>query len=304
MATGAKTGFVSGAAQGAAAGASFGPWGAVIGAGVGGLLGYVGGREQDKMQANRDAWAKYNNEVQHATNMYNIEAAQVIASFNAQSIALKAGADAKVAYRNATYNAGLILATTQFNQSLLETELENVWQDMDLDLEQLEFYKLREKGAIIASQAASGTVIGEGSNEDVVVSQQAQRMLDAEIIKFGADRRAATIQNEMAKSSWEGQIAIDRTLWEGQIAGFQSRSSAALTAGSILTESAIRTAADKYSADQAYEVGKSGIAMDRSSYNSAQTQAMVQGLFRAGGMAAQNYYSNKTPGPGTSLATG
>ena len=84
---------------------------------------------------------------------------------------------------------GMIFATTSYNALLQEQELSRLWEDEGLALEQLGAERARERGGIIAEQGASGTVIGEGSNEDVIVSQMTQEAMDATVIQHGADRQ-------------------------------------------------------------------------------------------------------------------
>jgi len=308
MTSASTSGAFSGAAQGAVTGAMIGgPAGAAIGGVAGGILGLFGGKAADRNQKIRREWMEYSKEIQYMTDMFNLDVQSAIAAFNAKSVMLSAKADATLAYKNATYNMGVIAATTQYNNALVQEELEDLWEDEELAQEQLALFAAREKGTIVANQAASGTVIGEGSNRDIVVGQMTQRALDSEIIKFGADRKAAVLANAQAKGTWEGQVAINQAMWEGEMAASRSMMQAATTAAGIGANAAMGRVAGEWNAEHNRLMADAGIAMDQANFNNQQTQNLVNGLFSAAGTGAQLYYFNKNPRsittPGTSLAT-
>lgn len=296
MASGATSGAVSGAASGAVMGTQILPgWGTAIGAVVGGISGFISGSSSDSQQATSSAWANYNNQMQYNTNMYNIESSLGLAKFNAAATMMAANAQAAASQAAAEYNAGMIFATTSYNALLEEQELSRVWEDAELDLLQLEQQRARERGGIIGQQAASGTVIGEGSNADVIISQQTQEYMDSVIIQHGAERQAANIQNQIVQGMWQGQVAISQTRWEGQMAGYTAKANAAVQAGSTLATANVQANADRWSANTAFNAGANNIAIDNSKYGQQQTQNMVTGLFNAAAMGATMYGASKVP---------
>ena len=302
--TSARTsGAVSGAAQGAVYGSYFGPYGTLIGAGAGFILGGLSGGATDRQFANQQAWARYGSQMNYLVDMHNIQSRKLLAGVNAL-FAMKAGqvqSQSALAYAN--YNAANIAATTQYNLSLLALDLERVWEDEDLDLEQLRTFKERETGLIVADQAASGTIIGEGSNAEVVISQLTQRELDKVVIMHNADRQAADIRNQMAQGSWQGQVAINNAMFEGQLTSFTAMSNAKIQAASGLITNAIQTQADTYTANLNRTLRSAGIDMDASAFSTSNYNNMISGLFSAAGSGAQAYYNNKTPSVDTTITT-
>ena len=295
---------VSGAASGAAMGYQLGgPWGAAGGAVVGGIAGLISGGSADAQFENQQAWAQYNARTGYETELYNINMEHKLSMFNANASLLAAGGITDSISKNARYNMGIIGATSLYNFEIQNQELRNIWVAEGLELEQLDTYRRREKGAIIADQAASGTLIEGGSNQDIVIGQQAQRELDKTIIMYNADKRAAGVMNQMAQGLWQGQVAMSQTLYEGDIASYTTRANAAVDAASSIGTSAARGIAGRYNAEQRLYAGQTNIDNERSRYSSQNTQNLIGGLFGAGSTAISAYYNNKTPGGGGTHGT-
>ena len=294
--TSARTsGVVSGAAQGAAAGMVAGPWGAAAGAVIGGIGGYISGSSRDAQFKNQQAWSKYNANMQYATDRHNIETGLQIAGLNAAATMAAARSQASSIMQIAEYNSAMINATTNYNSLLMNRNLEQVWEAEELELEQLDLYRAREAGGILADQAASGTVINEGSNLDVMVSQETQRLMDAQVIMYNADNAAADIQNQMAQGRWQGAVAIQQTMYEGQVNANNTLNSAKAQAVSGLGSAMIQAEAQKYNAKQAHWAAGAGISQQKTEFGMQNQQAMTTGLFNAAAMGAQSNFGNKTP---------
>lgn len=284
---------VSGAAQGAAYGSVLGPWGIAGGAVIGGVAGLISGGSADAQQENQEAWAKYNNRMRYNTSLYNIDSFLKISEMNAAATRAAANLNATAIESGAQYNAAMTFGVVQYNAELQELELERIWEDEDLALEQLATYRNRERGVIVADQAASGTVIGEGSNADVIISQQAQEALDATIIMHGADRKAADVGNAIARGRWEGTTEINKILWQGRVQSYVTRANATIQAGSQVVGSRIKANADLYSAEQAFNTGGYAVEMSQAQFNSQNVQNMTTGLFNAGGTYIGYKYAKK-----------
>lgn len=295
---------VSGAAQGAAYGSMFGPWGTAIGAGVGAIGGYIIGSGQDAQFENQQAWARYNLAARDKIAASNISNQLAISQMNAGLELASAAIQATAIKRNSEYNANIIYATTVYNSLLLNEELDRVWEDEELDLQQIENYRLRERGEIVANQAASGTVIGEGSNQDVVIDQSTQRALDATIVSHNADRKAANILNQRAQGYWQGQVAIDQTLWEGRTQAAVTVANAGMRAAGTLATANINAKAQDYSRRLALTQGTHDIMNATQTFSYQQNQNMISGLFSAAGTAASIYYKGKTPSTDTVASEG
>ena len=293
---------VSGAASGAATGFSMGgPWGAAAGAVIGGIGGYISGSSADSQFANQAAWADYNRYSQYNTSAFNAASSLAIAGMNARLARASGQAEAGQAIAAATYNANIIRLTTEHNVQLMEDELADVWEDHDLDLEQLTMFRARERGGIEADQAASGTVMGEGSNAAIVIDQRTQEALDASILQHGADRQASGISNQIAESRWQGGLAISQTIWEGNVAAASSVYSSEVQSRSALGSAILQANASMYNAKQAFMAGGNDINNAQWTFGQENTQAMVKGLFTAAATYGAGAYAAKIPGGGTTF---
>jgi len=305
MPSGKLTGSIGGAAQGASTGFMVGgPFGAAIGAGIGLFGGFLSGSAKDAQFKNQQAWAKYNANMQYQTDLFNIKNNYALSAVGAAATMAAASVNATTIKYNTEYNAAMIYSTTQYNQELAEVEMTRLWEDQDLDLEQLELFRLRERGGIVADQAASGTVIDDGTNKEVVISQTAQRAMDANIIRYGADRKAADISNQMARSSWEGQVAIQQTMYEGELNAWNIMSSAQIQAGATMGAAELTKFTDTYSAKQKKWATGVGIQNNVATFNRQNYSQMTSGLFSAAGSFAGSYFKNKPFGGGASLSAG
>jgi hypothetical protein len=246
--------------------------------------------KQNKQQA---AWNRYNAQMQYQTDMTNIGAQTAIAGFNAKMAMMAGKMSAGVTKKMAEFNAQQTWATTLFNDALYEEELSLLWDAVDLDLAQLENQRAVERGQILAAQAASGTVMGQDSNAQVVINQRLQEEMDAFIVRHGADVQANKIARERAAGLWQGEMAVRKILYEGAMGAYAATANANLQAAGILGESAISAAAQKKSAMFRLQAGMAGADMQ---YNQQQTgiQAnLVSGLFSAAGQGFSNFYGMK-----------
>lgn len=279
---------------------------------------------QNKNQA---AWNRYNAESQYGIDTLNNSTALALGQMNA-ALAMKAGdvnaalalhsgkIDSLVAQRTADYNAAMLTATAQYNDSLLESELSSMWETAELDLMLLDNQRQVERGQIVAEQAASGTVIGEGSNADVLIDQRTQAELDAFVVRHNADVQAASISNARAQGMWEAQVGVQHTIWQGQMESYYAVANSEIRAQGIKANAALDSAAMGASSSINYWAGtqsanlrrQAGIAGASLNYNQNQqtiSNNFVQGMFSAAASGASRYYQYKqTNGSqGSSLLT-
>lgn len=298
------SGAASGAATGAAIGAAGGPIGAVGGAIIGGIGGLISGASADSQQKNRAAWAEYNRQSQYNTDVANIQSGLMIAGVNA-GLAMATGRfNARNILNSAMYNAQMIRMTTAYNNELLDNELVRTWNDLGLDIHQIEMFRARERGDIEANQGASGTVMGEGSNAAVIIDQGAQEAMDINIVQFGADRKAANITNEMAQGLWQGEVAAQQTIWEGEVGAATTMNNARVQAFGGMATATLQAGAGMYNAKQALVTGGYNIDQANAEQSAVNKQSMIAGLFQAGSTAASSYYANKAVVPKTSTYKG
>jgi len=311
MANGATTGAVAGAAGGAVTGAQIGSIvpgvgtavGAVAGGVIGGIGGLISGSSADRQQANAEAWAAYNNQSQYNTSMANIQTGVAIAGLNAY-LARQAGQTQAAQIKAAAlYNSNMISLTTEYGVELLEDQLTQVWNAHSLDSTQIEMYRHREQGTLVANMGASGTLVEGGGNQAVLVDQRTQEAMDLAVIKNNADRSAADISNAIAQGRWEGKVAIQQTMWEGEQQAFAAMYNAEVQAVGSVGSAVIQSGADMYNAKQAFMTGGYDITNAAYNYEQQNKQAMVKGLFTAAASYGAGAYARKIPGSTGTIAT-
>jgi len=300
MTSAASSGIISGAASGAATGAYFGPIGAAAGGIIGGVAGWISGSSADAQFSNQLAWAEYNRQSEYNTTVRNIETSLAIAGLNAALSKQAASYNAGVVLDAAVYNAEMIAQTTAYNEELLDNELTRVWQNLDLDIQQIEMFRARERGNMVVDQAASGTTIGQDSNAIAIIDQQTQESMDVVVTEFGADRQAANINNQLAQGRWQGEVAIQQTMWEGQVQANSIIYNSNVQAQGALASAVLQADAGMYSAKQAFVTGGYNQQQAKSQFSSQQDQAMISGLFSAASTYGAGVYARKVPGALTS----
>ena len=252
----------------------------------------------------QSAWQSYNANMELMTTFNNARSKNQLVQINAQAALSLGKAQASAILGAAAYNAEVIKSTSMYNDLLFEEELATVWEQEELDLKLLELQRAQERGAIIAGQAASGTVIGEGSNEDVLIFQKTQEALDAFVVRHNADKQAARIMNSRARNLWEGEMAAEKVRYEGTLNAAVASTNAGVQALSGLATAQISSQADITSAWNRFMSANYGIEQNVT-YSTQQAQnQLTAGLFNAGSQAVSAYYQNKVPDisqPGTSL---
>lgn len=243
--------------------------------------------------ANQAQWQKFDSQRRYDSAMTNLQAQRYIAAANAKSVQAGAKVKAELIENEALFNVGMIEATTNYNSSLLDYEEELLWEQMDLDLSLLERQRARERGSIKAQQSASGTVMGEGSNAEVIIDQKTQEALDSFVVRRNADIAARKISNKQAQSEWQGQMAIQKTLWQGQLQQASAFSQASGQAASIIAQSNISAAAGKISAGFARDSAWHGARNTQQAGKDASWNQLTTGLFSAAAQGAQAYYQNE-----------
>ena len=291
-----SSGFISGAASGAAVGTEILPgWGTAIGAVGGGVLGLVSGGNTDASQENSQAWAGYSNAVQHETGLANLEMQSMISMANGSMALASAAARADSTRAVAGRNAELIRLSTDYNASLLDEEEKLLWESAGLDIEQLEMQRARERGNIVAAQAASGTVIGTGSNKDIVIAQKTMEAFDAFVLRHNAEVGAAKIEDAKALGLWQGEVAARQTEWQGNLAAVMESAGANMRVAGMIAQTGMNVTVGRRSVDDQFMMGQYGMQQNSAAYSDVNRQNMINGLFSAGSKVAAGYAGNFTP---------
>ncbi len=219
---------------------------------------YSSSKSASAQNENQAAWNRYNALMQNNVSSQNLNAQAQLGIFNANMIAQQGRVKSEVSRKVAAYNADLLESSMVYNDSLLAREEALLWEKTDLDIFMLEKQRARERGAMIADMAASGTDINEGTNADIIVSQKTQEALDAFIIRHGADIQAQKIEDSRNKNIYEGEMAIQRTLWDGEMQAFTDNYNASMQAASIGAETTVSFLSGMQSAEYQLQAGMYG----------------------------------------------
>lgn len=281
-----------------------------------------------KQNADQLAINQYNANAQYNVSMNNINSQYTLGMVNAGMAMAAAGLQSKLAgvqletgrrnaemQRQVAYlNADLVSRTVEYNNALLDEEMSLMWESMDLDLLHLANQRAVERGQVVAKQANSGTIIGEGSNADVIVDQRTQEALDAFVVRHNADISASRIRNKQAQNSWQGESEFKKIMWEGQVGAYITEQNAAVQAfgtqmGAASTalqgmataiSAGISRKAGTASAQQQYQAGMYNASQRYDTNNSQITGNFINGLFGAASAGVSGYYSW---GPGSQPTT-
>jgi len=263
---------------------------AVISA-VGSITSYSSGKSQNERQLSYNA---YNTVEGYKVSMANIDSAMTLGKMNAMMLMnaaeLKTAANSKAI----AFNADMIRATTAYNDLLYEEDLSRLWEDAGLDQQILHLERARERGAMEATQAASGTLMGQDSNADVIADQMTMEALDSFVIQRNADSKAKDILNARARSLWEGEMSIRKIMWEGELDNYVTTSNARSQAAGSMLETLITGQANQLSAK--YQL-QSGLISGQNTFagnNTQLTNAFSSGMFGAVGQGIETYYRNES----------
>lgn len=246
--------------------------------------------------ANSAEWQEYNGKVNYYNAQANIKSETAITEANASTLATVTGYQNRSIMADADTNIAILQATTLYNDSLLDDELALVWEQAGLDIKLLADQRSRERGTIVANQAGSGTMIGEGSNADVLIDQKTQENLDAFVIQYGADIRAGQIIDTKNKNLWEGEMAIKKLSWESEKATQLNSTNAQIQIESMAAQQNIKNISSNITASSAKTAASAGAAQTISNANMQASNTLVGGLFGAASSAVTEYYANKPTG--------
>jgi len=295
------------------------------------IIGTISQKNQAQTQNdNQLAWNRYNNQMQYNVARSNIAMQTELAGFNfgmaKQSAAMQAqvsdaqfrmaAKSAEFENAKAAYNGSLIMNTSLYNATLLDSDIANIWESMDLDLQLLANQREVERGQI-AVQNFQGVVKEGGSYEDTMVDSITQQYLDETAIKQGATREVNGLQNTIAQNLYQGRLKIQQLNWEGKLNGFNILQGATANfmnarmgaAGTLLQGAAnyagsmINAASNRQSAEYAYQSGAYGSDFQYQNNKQDIRNNFMNGLFGGIGMGVGAYAALKQPKSSYSFLT-
>lgn len=256
----------------------------------------MGASSQNAQNKTQKKWNEYNATVQYSVDVNNIKAQQMITEVNAAMTMFAADATNQANDALIEYNVGVIRTTALYNDLLAEEDLANMWSQAELDMELIGLQRARERGSIEAAVSASGTVMGTGSNADVIVDQKTQEALDLFVVRTGADQKASQIANSRMQGLYEAEQTIKKIEYEGRVNSLSTKLDASMRSSAMLTEGVIRNIADLTSAETRRQTGVSSANLQYRQNKSQISSNLVSGIFGSVGQGFSAYMDTKQPG--------
>jgi hypothetical protein len=141
------------------------------------------------------------------------------AGFNSRLIRSQAALKADTQMKIAAYNSSLLSQTANYNSLLYNEEIDSIYEAAELDSKVLEVNTEKAIGTLEAQQSASGTVVGQDSNADVVTSIMAESALEDLVIKTNAKTKAKSLLNAAAQGEWQAMAEGKKLMYEAQVSG-------------------------------------------------------------------------------------
>jgi len=256
-------------------------WPLIVGAGiaVAGMAASAMGNAaagRAKAQAYEDtAVNAYNTAITNADNIrktgeFNALSIGAAGRNNAMETMLAAGLSSTSLRNISRFNQQLQKATTEFNISLLADELPKLLDQANLQITQIWQEEARTEGAIRAFQAASGTVLDEGSNKDVIIDSRTEALMDAYIVGLQYQWNVEAVYDEIAKNAWDGQMAINKMAYEADVTSRNMVNQAALDAFTITSNATLNAFG---TLNNAYAAANTETNRGISQYNTYMSQA-------------------------------
>lgn len=260
---------------------------------VGAASSIIGANSASKSAKAEAKAAAYNAQVSYTSDLQNIKLASAINSTNIDTLYATSYFQNSLSDAASEFAASTIAITALHDDLLYEEDIKNVWAQNDLDTELLEQQRLRERGQIVAQQAASGTVIGVGSNADAVVDQMTQEAMDRFILRTGAQVKAAQITNQRVQSLWKAEQEVSRLTYQTGIDKVANTTSTLLKTGAMSTQSYLESIVELENATAKFYTGVSAGSAASSSASSKITSNLYEGLFGSVAQGVSSYGESK-----------
>lgn len=241
---------------------------------------------------NQAAWNRYNAQMGYNTEMASIAMQVALGLANAKMAAKEGEFRAAMILADSAFNQTIRRATTEYNDLLIEDEIRQTWDAAELDVNLLRMARAQERGEIEAQQSASGTVMGEGSNAEVLINQKTQEQLEAFIIMHQADRVVTDLQNTRAQNLWQGEVDLRKIIWEGKLNAMSALAGAGSQAAGMAGSALIGGLVNRISAENALNAGMHGAQVTYTSNKTQINNNLSQGLLSAAGRGVSAYYQS------------
>ncbi len=182
----------------------------------------------------RSAVLQYNADRQYETATFNSALIGSQARTDVLTQTMGAALSIKQLKEAANFNLQLQKEATTLQLAALADQLPQLLAQHDLSTEYLRQQTARSQGTIIAQQGASGVLISAGSSQQVITDLQSQAALEQSVLDYNLHIQQKSVFDAMAKSQWEGQMAIDALAFEANQTMTRIKNETTFNAYSIL----------------------------------------------------------------------
>ncbi len=239
-------------------------------------------------------YAQYNADQQIAWGQTQASLTMMSAAYNASNIRNQAEYNiAQQALLN-EYNVDLAYETLAYNDALYDDEVDQIYDALDMESEQLHVDYVKARGATVAQQASSGTTIGVGSNKDVVIDMTAEEALFQLVLQNNADVEAASVLNSQAQGRWETEMSIQKLWYEGELSAASMRYTAGAEANAALFTGALNATLQIEGAENSAASILSTGSQTSSNLDSQASSYLTQGLLTGATTIASSYTKSDT----------
>jgi len=183
----------------------------------------------------------------------------------------------------AEYNMALQKEVTEYNTALMLDMLPQMAEAYDLNLTHIRQTAARTEGSLVAYEAASGTVVGTGSNRDVIVDSRTQQLMDEMVVGLQYQWDVEAVFDAIHKNEWEGQMALDKMAFDANTMMLDMKNQAALGAFATLSNSIMEQFSIANNTLNAVDSIMWQGASQAATYESAAQASLTAAAWKAGG---------------------
>jgi len=184
-------------------------------------------------------------------------------------------------------NVSQLRLVQAYNSDLADTELDSLYESLDLDKQLATRAAKEARGQVIATQAASGTVVGSGSNADVISQILADEEFQTLVMQQNAENNASAILNAKAQGEWQTEAQIANLRFNGALsASVNTRRSREAARQQLFNAAMNIVSTDQSANNSAVSTMFSGNTA-ASQYSAQANMEMTNGLFSAGAALAE-----------------
>lgn len=249
---------------------------------------------QNRANANSTrAWTEYNLKVNKLNADWQAEELRRAGAYERYMAVSMANMNAQNIYEDAKLNASYAQKVGFYNSQLLRDEAEAVYEQLELDEQQLEKRLDIMSGNMRVAYAASGVMLDQDSPLQAEVSHRAEGALETDVMRYNANLKASKLLDAAALGQWETDRAVEQIMYEGKMKYLGATYGAAIQIGQQAMSLANQANVLQYNAvSQGAKISMTGVFQE-AQYAQAATNALISGLFNTSSAVHQQYAATK-----------